>query len=140
MAAAPPTPTPRQARAIERARLAFLNLLTPRAWFRPRQQAAWEREHDRRRAALVASLAAAGYGPASIRARVGWVTRQREARRDVVAAMHEVEAGTATLDLTAKRAWVRESDERFLSFMDRVQDELQLEYSEAINEWFSPKI
>ena len=142
-------PTPAQRGSITRATNVLVELGTPRTWWRQ----SLKDLYARRRASLVGTLERAGYSPESIRARLGAITQRRNRERVRVAVARLSALGTALLDRKTRagtwvepdrasilRSMITERDERFLEFLRTVQDELGLDYQEAVNEWFSPKV
>lgn len=140
-------PTPRQQREIARLVRELVNFPIQRKWFSPARLAQWRANLAALQRAFRRVLAAAGYSPRSIRAGLGWITRWRKLRRDDAARVRIVALETELLDASKSREdWyvlstmIRERDARFLRYMEIAQRELGLTYSEAVNEWFSPKL
>lgn len=111
----------------------------------PPTTAALQAEFNRKRAALIRTLAKVGYSPASIRARLGWVTRQRSAAMVRVGRARIASLGTALLTGQTRDGWytlrtmIEENDTRFLRFVDAAQRE-GLTLEQAKDEWFSPSM
>ena len=142
-------PTPRQQGVITRAVNQFIQIGERRYWWRQ----ATKDLYERRRAAVIRAFERAGYRPESIRSRLGWISRRRNEDREEIAELRAESLGTRVLDQkTPDGLWVEpdrrriltsmidNQDQRFLDFVAAVQDEFGLEYQEAINEWFSPKM
>ena len=129
-------PTGKQQAAITRARLRFLTS-------RPPTTPGRQEIYDRNRAALIQSLLNAGYSPASVRARVGWITRLRGTVRVRVAQARIAALGTARLtgrtreDWYTLRAMIEERDDRYARFLAAAKRE-GLSLEQAKDEWFSP--
>ena len=150
--AAPRRPTRAQLAAVIQARAAFETLAPPRSYTR----LAVEFVYIGRRTVLVSAFRQAGFSEASIRSRLGWITRRRnklrvdisEIRkkhlaegvktpglRELTGALH----GKYEDDRRVLKNMYRKNDPRFLAFMNEMK-QLGLDHAEAMNEWFSPKI
>lgn len=141
--------TPAQKGAITRAINQFLALGTRRVWWSP-QRKGW---YEERRAAVVRALERAGYRLEAIRARLKAIRDSRYQRRKKVAQERFTALGTTLLDQkTPDGQWaeadrrstlaqmILNRDRRFVDYVRTVQDQFGLEYQEAVNEWFSPKL
>lgn len=133
--------SPAQRAAITRTLRAFAALPTQREYTR----LALKDIYRVKRSALIEALARAGLSPASIRARLGWITRRRNKLREDIATRRVTILGTTLLhgsDPDQRRilaTMIRERDERFLRFAQDMR-QMTLEWSEIVNEWFSPKV
>ena len=134
-------PTPNQQSAITRARRRLIEMGIPPKIDEP---AARRAIYERRKQALINSLENAGYSGASIRARLGWITRYRETIRERVSMTRTAILGTL-LDGRTREGWyvlramIEERDSRFRRFIAAAQRE-GMNYVAAVNEWFSPKM
>lgn len=145
-------PSPAQAAAVTRALRAFVELNAPRSHTRISQQLVF----IERRNALVSALRNAGYSEASIRARLGWITRRRntDRARNTLVRQRVLEEGiddpigrllASSLhgknpdDRRVLQNMYERSDPRYLRFLRELMA-LGVDEAEAINEWFSPKI
>lgn len=126
---------------------AFLAIGIPRSWWNREQLALY----NRRRLALVSAMLRVGYTAASVRSHLGWITRRRKDFHEEVRAIKERNLGTGLLDVRdAAGEWfvedrnellgelVREQDEGFLDYLREVQEQFDIDYQEAENEWFAP--
>lgn len=143
-------PSPQQKAAITRAGSALSGLGQPRTWWRQAQKDLYERRLDQFRAVLER----AGFSPRSIAARLGQLTRSRQALREQIADVRLGALGTERLDTKNKRTglylergrnqilrnMVRTRDRRYVRYLETVQREFGLTEAEAENEWFSPKV
>lgn len=133
--------TPAQRAAITRTLRVFAALASPREYTRAAQKDIYRVK----RSALISALVKAGFSSASIRARLGWITRRRNLFREDIATRRVIILGTTLLhgsDPDQRRileTMIRERDGRFLRFTQEMK-KMTLEWSEIINEWFSPKV
>ena len=135
------SPTRGQKSAITRARLRFIELGPPPKTRVPAaQKVAYELRKESLAKSLAKSLEKAGYSGASIRARLGWITRYLETRGRV----RTLILGTM-IDAQTREGWyvlrgmLEERDSRFQRFIALAQREGMSRVA-AVNEWFSPKM
>lgn len=122
---------------MERARNYILSLGRPRTGA---QRAVVEQARTR----FVTLLRRYGFSEASIRARLGWITKQLGKRNENLAKEHERILGRQIHGLDGRRAWltlqqhVTERSSALVEYLDIASD-LGYSEDEAIDQWFSPE-
>ena len=131
--------TPARRAAVTRALQRFLELPS-----KPRRLKQVELQATRRRE-LVATLDRAGFSEASIRARIGWITRRRNARGRTLADAQAralgraapLHGGVSRENWNVLRAHLTQVTSEFQSYIEDAED-MGVGYDEAVDRWFSP--
>ena len=131
--------TPARRAAVTRALDRYFELPS-----QPRTQQQKDLRKKRRRE-LVATLERAGFSDASIRARIGWITRRRNQRGRTLADAQAralgrttpLHGGESRENWTTLRGHLTAFSPEFQSFIEDAED-MGVGYDEAVDRWFSP--